>query len=162
MCNNPRPESLASKWKKRRQAYNKQFKLCLAAGSIQRVDFDFSQGDSNACAAISLYNAITYAFSNHSSVQDEDFHRSTTSIGLDIAIAARLTKGQRPGSYLYLDQCEPFFGDFLDDSNQYLQDGDNIYSQAFRELIQGHLPDGGSGTRVAIGTFYLLLFASFT
>ena len=119
-------------WERTCQGYQARFGGLLAAGSIQQQAFPFSQGNSNACAAIAMYAAIQYALTpSLLCVQDEDFRHSATSVGRDIAVETRFMHREGAGSYIMRDQFEHFFSGFIENESIMVCSeisGDDIYS----------------------------------
>ena len=143
-------------WERTCQGYQAGFGGLLVAGSIQQQAFPFSQGNSNACAAIAMYAAIQYALTpSLLCVQDEDFRHSATSVGRDIAVETRFMHREGAGSYIMRDQFEHFFSGFIENEDYVVCSeisGDDIYS--YIDNLTGHLPDGSIHNRnVAISEF---------
>ena len=145
-------------WERTCQGYQARFSELLAAGSIQQHNFPFSQGNSDACAAIAMYTAILYALTpTYSCVQDEDICRSSTGIGRDIAVETRFIHGEGAGSYLHREQLESFFSGFIENENYVVcleHSGTDIYSSI--DPLLALLPDGSTqdSKNVAISEFF--------
>jgi len=144
-------------WQRSSQEYQARFRRSLTAGSIQQQSFPFSQEGSNACASIAMYTAIQYALTpSHLYVQAEDFRRSTTSIGRDIAVETRFIHEERVGSFIKRDQFEDIFRGFIDNGDRIVcqeYNGHDIYSSSvglIELLLDGSTQDSKN---VAISEF---------
>ena len=117
------------------QNYETRLNKALHSGRCTTTEFDFDQGGSNACAAISMYISILYAFSNHSFFMESDFRHGCTKIGRDIATQARVEHNWEENSFICLDSAKNFFDSFLDEDNHFAVNGGDIYTQSKNLLV---------------------------